>query len=170
MFAFLKVKYNRHPTWKHSLMRVDVLGNFLFVASTTALLFGLITGGALHPRSSWRVILPIVLGILGWIGFHIHQAWFCKEPSVPPHLFKNRTSAIGFVLCFTSSMLLVWVVYWLPLYFQAVLGASPMRAGVDFLPYTAFFVPFGMAAGGYLSKAGKFKPLHWVGFALSAIG
>ncbi|KAF2729059.1 MFS general substrate transporter [Polyplosphaeria fusca] len=170
MFMFLKVKHNRDPTWKHSVMRVDYLGNAIFIASICAVLLGLITGGTMHPWSSWRVIVPLVLGILGWIAFHIHQKWFCKEPSVPPHLFGNRTSSVGFVLGFTSSMLLVWVVYFLPLYFQAVLGASPLRAGVDFVPYTAFVVPFGMGAGGVLSKTGKFKPLHWVGFALSAIG
>jgi MFS family permease len=170
MFAFLKVKQNRDATWRHSLMRVDYLGNFVFIASMCAVLFGLITGGALHPWASWRVIVPLVLGILGWIAFHFHQAWLCKEPSVPPRLFKHRTSAVGFVLGFTSSMLLVWVVYFLPLYFQAVLGASPLRAGVDNVPYTAFVVPFGIAAGGVLSKTGKFKPLHWVGFALSAVG
>jgi MFS family permease len=170
MFAFLKVKHKRDSTWKHSVKRVDYLGNLIFIASICAVLYGLITGGTIHPWSSWRVVLPLVLGITGWICFHIHQKWFCREPSVPPHLFGNRTSAIGFVLGFTSSMLLVWVVYFLPLYFQAILGASPMRAGVDFLPYTAFVVPFGMVAGGFLSKTGKYKPLHWMGFALSAIG
>jgi MFS family permease len=170
MFAFLKVKHKRDPTWKHSARRVDYLGNFIFIASISAVLFGLIMGGTTYPWSSWRVILPLVLGIVGWICFHIHQKWFCTEPSVPPHLFGNRTSAIGFVLGFTSSILLVWVVYFLPLYFQAVLGASPLRAGVDFVPYTAFVVPFGITAGGFLSKVGKFKPLHWAGFAFSAIG
>ncbi|KAF2122852.1 major facilitator superfamily domain-containing protein [Lophiotrema nucula] len=170
MFAFLRVRHNRDPTWKHSLKRVDYIGNAIFIASICSILLGLVMGGTTHPWSSWRIILPLVLGALGWASFHVHQAWFCAEPSVPPHLFKNRTSAIGFVLGFTSSMLLVWVVYFLPLYFQAVLGASPMRAGVDFVPYTAFVVPFGMMAGGFLSKTGKFKPLHWSGFALSAIG
>jgi EmrB/QacA subfamily drug resistance transporter len=171
MFFFLKVKYNRDPTWKQSLRRVDWLGNAIFIASITSILLGLVTGGTMHPWSSFRVIVPIVLGFLGWILFHVHQASsLCKEPSVPPHLFKNRTSAVGFILGFTSSMLLEWVVYFLPLYFQAVLGASPVKAGVDFLPYTAFVVPFGIGAGILMSKSGTYKPLHWVGFALSAIG
>jgi MFS family permease len=62
MFALLKDKDNRGPIWKHSIMRVDYLGNFIFIVSICAVLFGLITGGTTHPWSSRRVILPLVLG------------------------------------------------------------------------------------------------------------
>ena len=47
-------------------------------------------------------ILPLALGILGWILFHIHQASsICKEPSMPPRLFKHRTSAAGLIIIFS---------------------------------------------------------------------
>jgi EmrB/QacA subfamily drug resistance transporter len=171
MVFCLKVKYKREPTWKHSLRRIDYTGNAIFISSMTAILLGLVMGGSTYPWSSWRIIVPLVLGGVGWVVFHFHQASsLCKEPSIPPHLFSHRTSSVGFLLGFTSSMLLQWVVYFLPLYFQAVLGASPMRAGVDFLPYTVFVVPCGMIAGGFMSKTGLYRPLHWTGFALSAIG
>lgn len=76
-------------------MRVDYLGNATFIASICAVLFGLITGGTMHPWSSWRVILPLVLGAVGWICFHIHQKWFWKEPSIPPHLLGNPTGHLA---------------------------------------------------------------------------
>lgn len=171
IFLFLNVSYKRNPTWKHALARVDFLGNAIFIPSIISVLLGLVLGGTKFPWNSYHILLPLVLGFVGWATFHVHQASsLCKEPSVPAKLFKNRTSATGFVLGFISSMLLEWVVYFLPVYFQAVLGSSPLRAGVQFLPYTVFVVPFGIFAGGFMSKTGLYKPLHWVGFALSTIG
>jgi len=171
MVFFLNVKYKRDPTWKHSLARIDYLGNAIFIPSIIAVLIGLVLGGSVYSWSSFRIIVPLVLGLVGWACFHIHQASsLCPEPSVPPHLFANRTSAIGFVLGFISSMLLEWVVYFLPIYLMAVVGASPLQAGVYFLPYTVFVVPFGIFAGGFMSKTGLYKSLHWGGFSLSAIG
>ena len=89
---------------------------------------------------------------------------------MPPRLFKNRTSAAGFGLAVISSMLLQTVAYFMPVYFQAVLGTSLLDAGIDFLPYTAAIVPFGIVAGIVMSKTGLYKHLHWTGFALNAIG
>ena len=171
MVFFLRLKHEREPTWKHALKRVDFVGALIFIPSMTALLLGLVMGGQVHPWSSWRIIVPIVLGAVGWIAFHVHQASpMCKEPSVPPRLFNNRTSAVGFFLCFSSSMLLNWAVYFLPFYFQAVKGVSPLLSGVYVLPFSLFMIPSAMAAGILLSKLGQYKPIHWAGFALASIG
>jgi EmrB/QacA subfamily drug resistance transporter len=171
MVFFLRLKHEREPTWRHALARVDFVGALIFIPSMTSLLLGLVMGGQVHPWSSWRIILPIVLGALGWIAFHVHQASsICKEPSVPPRLFHNRTSAVGFFLCFTSSMLLNWAVYFLPFYFQAVKAVSPLLSGVYVLPFSLFMIPSAIMAGGILSKLGQYKPIHWAGYALISIG
>lgn len=49
------------------LKRLDYLGNAIFTLSMVALLFGLVEGGTVHPWSLWRIILPLVLGIMAWI-------------------------------------------------------------------------------------------------------
>ncbi|KAF2675643.1 MFS general substrate transporter [Lentithecium fluviatile CBS 122367] len=171
MAYFLRLKHQREPTWKSALARVDFIGALIFIPSITALLLGLIMGGQVYPWSSWRVILPIVLGALGWIAFHIHQASpICKEPSIPPRLFQNRTSATGFVLCFTSNLLLNWAAYFLPFYFQAVKTVSPLLSGVYVLPFNLFLVPSAMVSGVLLSKLGQYKPIHWVGFGFLSVG
>ena len=168
---FFNVRYTRSPTWRHALARVDFLGNAIFIPSIIAILLGLVLGGVKFAWGSYHVIVPLILGFLGWATFHIHQASpICKEPSMPPRLFKNRTSATGFGLIFISSMLLQTVAYFMPVYFQGVRGRTPLGAGVDFLPYTAAIVPFGIIAGILLSKTGRYRPLHFAGFALNAIG
>jgi MFS family permease len=171
MIFFLRIRHEMKSSWKHALARVDYVGNLLFIASLCAILVGLILGGTTYPWSSWKIIVPLVLGCLGWACFHLHQASrFCKEPSMPPRLFTNRTSLVGFILAFNSGLLLEWVIYFLPLYFQAVREVTPLASGVDILPLSVMLAPFAIVAGILLSKLGRYRPLHWTGFAFTAIG
>ncbi|KAI1423600.1 major facilitator superfamily domain-containing protein [Xylaria sp. FL1777] len=168
----LRVKYQRSATWRAALARVDFIGQAIFIPSMVSIFFGLIVGGtAGFPWNSWRVILPIVLGGLGWIAFHFYQASpFCKEPSTPPRLFKHRTSSAGFLMIFLAGIVLQAISYFLPIYFQAVKGASPLLSGVYYLPFSIALVPLAGFAGAVLSKTGRYRPIHFAGFALSAIG
>ncbi|KUJ19473.1 MFS general substrate transporter [Mollisia scopiformis] len=163
MSIFLRLRHEREPTWMRALSRVDWVGNIIFVASLCSLLIGLVFGGLVYAWSSWKVILPIVVGVLGWIGFHIYE-WrppaFCKEVSIPPRIFATRTSAAGFYIDFISSVLLQW----------ALKGAFSLRAGIDFIPYEAFLIVTAAVAGWILSKFGHYRPLHLLGFCLSILG
>lgn len=174
LVLILRVKYTRSATWRAAISRVDSAGMALFIPSMVALFFGLIMGGneaAGYPWSSPRIIIPLVLGVLGWIAFHVYEASsLCREPSMPARLFKHRTSAIGYLLIFLASIIFQGVSYFLPIYFQAAKGASPLLSGVDYLPFTAGLVPLAALSGAFLSKTGRYKPVHWAGFALSAVG
>jgi MFS family permease len=165
---FLRVSCNRSPTWKLSLARIDYVGNAIFIASVTSILLGLVQGGIVYPWSSWRTILPIILGFLGWIVFFVQQA-SCKEPTMPLRLFAHRTSATVYFLDFIISVLLQWCVYVLPLYFQSQLAASPLISGINILPINSFMIPSAALAGALLTKLGKYKPFHWAGFSILAI-
>ncbi|KAK8880089.1 major facilitator superfamily domain-containing protein [Apiospora arundinis] len=168
----LNVQYRRSPSWLHALARVDFVGNAIFIPSMVALFFGLIMGGQHgYPWASWRVILPLVLGVVGWAIFHLYEASaFCREPGIPTRLFQHRTSAAGFIMIFLASIIMQSLAYFLPVYFQAVRGMTPLMSGVSFLPFALAIIPFGGLAGGFLSKTGQYRPLHWAGFALSAVG
>jgi hypothetical protein len=69
-------------------------------------------------------------------------------------LFSNRTSATGFGLAFLSRMLLDWVVYYLPYYFQILQGSSALHSGVQILPFNLFLVFAAGINGAILSKFG----------------
>lgn len=172
ILLLLKVKHERCPTWPDALKRVDFLGALIFILSMISLFLGLIMGGVQHPWASWRVILPLVLGVLGWLLFHFHQAAprLCPSPSTPPQLFTNRTSATGFILIFLSSILLQSLPYFLPLYLQGVKLASPLLSGVYYLPFALAIIPFAGVGGWLLSKWGRYIPIHYCGFALLTLG
>ena len=172
MVLLLKVNYNRSPTWRHALSRIDYLGALIFIPSTISISYTLITGGIQEPWSSWRVLLPLILGIAGWVLYHIQQATpsICPLPSTPPHLFTNRTSATGFVLIFLSSIVIYTISFFMPIYFQAVKLVSPLLSGVYYLPFALVLIPFAGTAGWALSRWGKYVPMHYAGFALITTG
>jgi MFS family permease len=151
------------------LRQLDVFGNIIFIPSIISLLYGLVTGGIQHPWSSWRVVLPLVLGALGWVCFHIQQH-FAANPMVPKRLFGNRTSAAAYGLSFITSVVAQTALYFVPIYLQAVIGASVLQAGVYFLPTALGILVAAAVAGFVLSKIGNYKVLHWVAFALSGLG
>ncbi|GBF61938.1 MFS transporter [Trichophyton mentagrophytes] len=167
LLLFMRVKTTNLAD--SGLGQIDFLGNLIFIPSMISLLLGLVTGGIEHPWSSWRIVLPLVLGIAGWICFHIQQS-FSSHPSVPPHLFSNRTSAAAYLLTFLSSVLVQAISYFLPVYFQAVHGTTTLRSGIDFLPFAISTLGSAVISGILLSKFGAYRPIHAVSFALSAIG
>ncbi|PWY85554.1 multidrug resistance protein Fnx1 [Aspergillus eucalypticola CBS 122712] len=170
LVLFLRTEYEKDSI-RDMLKRVDFAGNTLLVASVLAVLLALTWGGTEHPWSSWRTILPLVLGILGLAGFMVFQASGkgVEEPTMPIRLFANRTSLATFGLTFLHAILTYWMTYFLPVYFQAVLEASSTASGVDFLPSAVVAIPFAILAGAGLSILGRYRPFQFIGVILLTI-
>lgn len=170
LFIFLHVNYQKDP-WQTKLKKVDYFGNALLMTSIVSILLALSWGGALYPWRNFRIILALVLGFVGMVAFHSYEAspW-CAEPMMPPRLFGNRTSATALVIAFVHNMLTYWVVYFIPVYFQSVKLSSTTRSGVNFLPSVILAVPTAIIAGILLTKYGRYRPIHFVAFALTTIG
>lgn len=156
-------------SWLGKVRQLDIPGNFIFIPSMISLLFGLVTGGVDYPWSSWRVILPLILGGVGWIGFHVQQH-FATNPMVPERLFSSRTSAAAYALTFLSSVAAQTALFFIPIYLQAIVGANVLLSGVYFLPSAIGILIAAGVAGVILSKTGVYKVLHWTAFGLSSLG
>lgn len=160
LVLLLKVNYTRSPTWIHALQRVDYLGTAIFIPAMVLLYYALITGGVKYPWSSWRILLPLILGLCGWAAFHLQQATpqLCRSPSMPTYLFTDRTFATGYTLVFLSSVALQMIAYFPPLYFQAVKLSSSLLSGVYYLPFALSIVPCAGVAGWALSEGAAIFP------------
>ncbi|MCJ1333683.1 hypothetical protein MMC10_010383 [Thelotrema lepadinum] len=169
MGLFLRLKYRTVTTWRGAIRQMDIVGNVLFIGAITAILLGLLMGGITFPWQSANVVVPLVLGFVGWAAFHFYESRVA-EPTVPQRLFVNRNAAIGFFLTFEMGIFLGSAGYFLPLYFQALKGASPLASGVDTLPFNAFMMPAAVGFGGLMAKTGFCRPIHataWGSFALA---
>ena len=71
------------------LKRFDYIGSAIFTASMTAFLFGLTTGGVMYDWSSWRVLLPLILGPVGLALFAWYEVTIPAEPMINKKIFNN---------------------------------------------------------------------------------
>jgi hypothetical protein len=73
LLFFLRTERPRNPI-KSIFKQIDWFGNAVLIPSVISVLLALEFGGTKQPWSSWRTLLPLILGILGLIGFCILQA------------------------------------------------------------------------------------------------
>lgn len=171
LIAFLQVNWEKETGIKTKLKRIDWIGNTLFVASVVAVLIALSWAGTVYAWSTFRIIVPLVLGFVGFGIFLVYERTkFCKEPTMPVHLFTNRTSLIAFILTFLHSVVTIWALYFLPIYFQGVLGSTPGRSGVQLLPTVLFLIPFAATGGKLVARFGRYRPIHLAGYATMVVG
>jgi hypothetical protein len=90
---FVRLK-PREATWKEMFYRVDWLGGFLFIPSATALLVAISWGGTQEAWSSFRTIVPLVLGALGLFATVIWERSGAANPFLRHSLYGNM-SAFG---------------------------------------------------------------------------
>ncbi|KAI1456980.1 MFS general substrate transporter [Annulohypoxylon moriforme] len=171
LWLFLRVKWDRETKIRDKLKRIDVVGNALLVASTVSVLIALTWAGSQYSWSSYHVLVPFIIGLVGLVGFFcLEGSTWIPEPVMPLRLFANRTSLIIYVNTFIVSMLNYWIFFFLPLFFQAVQLSTPTRSGVQILPITLIAVPGAAVGAVALSKWGRYKLLHIIGFALLTAG
>ncbi|AEO71940.1 uncharacterized protein THITE_2032283, partial [Thermothielavioides terrestris NRRL 8126] len=171
LWLFLRVKWDRETKPLDRLRRIDILGNALLIAASVSVLLALTWAGVLYTWSSYRVIVPLVLGLLGLLGFcWLESSTLIREPVMPVRLFASRTSAVIYANTFLISILNYWIFFFLPIYFQSVQLSTPARSGVQILPITLIAIPGAAIGAVVLSKTGKYKLLHIVGFALLTAG
>ena len=133
------------------------------------LLLGLNFGGVQFPWTSATVICLIVFGIVSYALFLIIEYRVAESPIIPFKIFNTRATATPLLGCLFHGFVLVIGFYFLPLYFQSVLGANPLLSGVYLLPLAA---PMGMMAavsGGVISATGKYLFFIRGGFILITV-
>ncbi|KAM0372783.1 hypothetical protein ACHAO7_010413 [Fusarium culmorum] len=167
---FLKLTRPPSGTFKEQMARIDWGGSVLLIGSVTSIVLALSWGGSEHAWSDWETVVPLVIGLVALLAFFAYQgAPWLKEPTMPLRLFGNRTSSTLLAISFIHSLLLYWICYFLPVYFQAVKEASPTRSAVMLFPIACTSAPGGVAAGITITKTGKYRIWHFAGFVLMSI-
>ncbi|OQE07064.1 hypothetical protein PENVUL_c015G03746 [Penicillium vulpinum] len=152
------------------LRRIDYLGTVLFVGSMSSFLIPLSWGGISYDWDSWHTLVPLCVGGVGLIVFGFYEYYFASDPIVPPVIFQNRTAIASFIGSVLQGLILWCALYYLPLYYEAVKGYSPIISGVALFPETFTVAPSGMVAGVLITRTGRYRWAIWVGWAFSTIG
>ncbi|KAI3321623.1 major facilitator superfamily domain-containing protein [Xylariaceae sp. AK1471] len=172
LFAFLEADTGKKRADKsvgigQKLRRIDYGGNVLFITGVTLILVGLAYGGTVWPWTSYSTLVSLLAGFfIVFIFLFYEESNYCKEPTLPLRLFRNRTSATAYAITFLHSLLTLQILYFLPVYFQAIKLSDPTESGVNMLPTVLLLVPSSVISGALLSKFGRYKPFHLAGFGL----
>lgn len=170
-FIFLQITFRKVFTFTQKVKQIDWIGNFVLIGAMIAILIALSWADTVYAWSDWHILVPFLVGFAGLFAFHAFEATrFCRVPTIPGRLFRNRTSAVTLLNTFLSSMLTYWRSYFLPVYFQGVLLVSPQRSGVLLLPSVLIAAPAAILSGFALSHFGRYKPIHLLGYALMTLG
>lgn len=123
------------------------------------MLLALHFGGTLYSWSNWRLILLFILfGLLitTWLGI---QYWKGDMATVPPRMLKQRSFAAASWFNFTLGSFFLVLIYYIPIWFQAVKGTSAVGSGIRNIPFILGLVLVSIISGVGVSVIGycKFK-------------
>ena len=173
--GFLTIPYClrlEHPPGPLSskILRFDWVGAILLTASTTSFLMPVSWGGVMFAWSSFRTLVPLILGICGLFVFVVYEIYVAKTPLIPLRIFSSRTAAVNYIGTFVHGMILWCLLYYAPLYYEAVKGYSLLITGVAVFPETFTITPVAILVGIAVSITGRFRWAIWSGWSLTVLG
>lgn len=169
LYFTLKLHNPKTPV-RQGLAAVDWLGSLTIVGGTLMFLFGLELAGGAYAWSSPTVICLIIFGVVVASLCILVEMYIAKFPLIPVRVFKNGRNIALLGLCACHGFVFISVSYYMPLYFQGVLGANALLSGVYVLPFTFVLGAMSAVAGFLIKKTGKYLPPIIGGFALMTLG
>ncbi|KAF8986394.1 MFS general substrate transporter [Cyathus striatus] len=151
------------------LKRIDYIGNLLVIGSSIAIALALTWGGVQHSWGSGSVLSPLIIGIVGLVVFIIYEKKWATDPVLPFILISNRTSASGYLQNLLLPVVAIAATYFIPIYYQACKGSSPLKSGVETLGL-AIIAPASIIAGINVVASQKYRPGLWLGWTLATVG
>jgi MFS family permease len=148
----------------------DPIGTLAFVPAIVCLLIAMQWGGTKYAWSNGHIIALLVLFGVLLIAFFIIQAWKGETATVPPRLIKNRQqiAAALFAFCFGGSFFIM--IYYIPIWFQAVQGVSPVESGIRNLPFLLGVTFMTIIAGAMITNLGWHTPWAYFCTVFMALG
>jgi EmrB/QacA subfamily drug resistance transporter len=147
--------------------RFDLGGALTSTAGMTALVYGFIRAA----QEGWSD--PVTIGSFAaaavLLAVFLSIETRISQPITPLHLFRDRNRGGVYAIMLALAAAMFGMFFFLTLFVQDVLGYSPLRAGVAFLPITAAIVITSQFAAQSLPRLGP-KRLMTAGAALAVAG
>ncbi|KAJ5728544.1 MFS general substrate transporter [Penicillium malachiteum] len=170
---FLAVFFMRlkpiEQSFRSKFARIDWLGMLVFAAGCILFALPLSWAGNIYPWSSWRTIVPLVIGVLILVAFAFYER-YPSDPVFPYRIFRSRTASMTLLGSFIHGFVLYTLLQYLPLFFQAVYLESPLESSVSILPFCCVVFVFTGIAAFAVDFFRKYRWEIWTGWAFLAVG
>jgi MFS family permease len=157
------------PASVTGLKDIDWVGSALVAAATTLLLVGLQFGGVVLPWNSAAVIGLLIGGCVATLLFLVQESKH-RQPIIPPRIFSTPSSAACLAVAFLHGTTYIACLYYLPIYFQLVLRASPVESGVWLLIIAVPMSLITVAAALVIRNTGRYRPAIWLSASILTLG
>jgi EmrB/QacA subfamily drug resistance transporter len=145
----------------------DVAGALTITLGLSALVFGLLdaeTAGWGSAQTIGTLVAAVLL-----LGAFVAIEQRSRAPLVPFSIFRKSTITGANVVGILVGASLFSMFFFISLYMQQVLGYSPIKAGLSYLPLAISIILSAGIASALVTKVG-FKPILGAGMALIAAG
>ncbi len=147
--------------------RYDVAGALTSTAGMTSLVYGFIRA-AQEGWSDTVTIAAFVAAVVLLAAF-LSIETRTRNPITPMHMFRNRNRAGTYAIMLGLAAALFGMFFFLTLFVQEVLGYSPLKAGLAFLPVSAVIIVAAQVVARLLPVVGP-KRFMMAGSLLATIG
>jgi EmrB/QacA subfamily drug resistance transporter len=146
----------------------DLLGALSATLGLSLLVLGIVrtdqTGWGSGPT-----LLLIAAGIVLLVGFVLIEGRFARAPLMPLRIYRSRTLSAANIVVLLVGAASFGMWFFVSLYLQQVLGYSPIRAGLAFLPMSLTIAVFSTVASRFVIRIGA-KPMLVAGMAFLTVG
>ncbi|KAF9889455.1 hypothetical protein FE257_007357 [Aspergillus nanangensis] len=151
------------------ILQLDFGGTIFLLPAIVCLTLALQWGGVTYLWSEGRIIALLVLTTLCSIAFILTQVFLPDTATLPPRIFRQRSVLAGFWASFCIGALLIYPCY-MPIWFQAIKGASALESGIWLLPLILPMFIASIIGGALITRVGYYTPFMIGGNCLMAVG
>ncbi|KKP04051.1 hypothetical protein THAR02_03843 [Trichoderma harzianum] len=155
VYCILDLEPPSKDHWVAKVRQIDFLGAFTLVLAVVSLLTGLDSG----PNLGWSNRITIVSLSLTPVLFALFlfvEMKIAKHPFAPGHIILSRDLLLCYIVNMCGMAGEMAVMFFVPLYFQAVEGLSATASGSMLVPATIAGVLGSLAGGWIIKRTGKF--------------
>lgn len=170
LFLHIKPPPSEKLSLVQQVLRMDPIGTLIFVPSIVCLVLALQWGGSKYAWSSGKVIgILVTCGVL-FVAFWVLQALTPATATVPMRIATQRSVLGGVAFLFLLNGSLFTIVYFLPIWFEAVKEETAIHAGISLFPLVISLVVMTILSGGFTQRVGYYMPPILVSPILTAVG
>jgi hypothetical protein len=137
---------DRHPG------KLDIPGTFTATAGLLALVFGITRAGdrSYGWGDQWTITALVVGGAL--LAAFVIVEMRVAQPMLPGRILANRDRAAAYAVMMLAPAAMFTMFFFLTLVIQNVMGESPMRTGLMFLPFSVVLVVWAVVVSRLVQK------------------
>jgi predicted MFS family arabinose efflux permease len=157
VYFILKLPHQSRHHWRKRLRQIDFLGAILLILATSSLLVGLDRGSNVSWSS--KITIGMISAAFPLYAIFMLVEHYATNPFAPSHIIFSRSLLPPFLCNFFAFAGYMAMLFYIPLYFQAVNGLSSAQAGVRLIPAIVGSVTGSVGGGLLMQKTGKY---YWL--------